>query len=599
MQTFAQNQNQSQNRVTSRSTQSNTVTSELTHHTNHIPHLQHTIGNQAVEQLSQTNSAGFKGNSTSTESPRLGHDFSQISVYAKGSEKSFPTTLAFGKNLQDNPDNKHNIHIGSSVGLASSIGSSGHMLEPAIRLWFEHRIGQDLGDIRIHRGPQVDKATRNHGALAATLGSDIAISSAVGGPNTSQGLFVLAHELIHVAQQKDVSGPVSQNQDLAAEYQAHALTPSLLVPGSQPLIHRVAHPSVMFLTDASGQHSKSTAGGITADLTSPIVVGRVVQFQVEIAPNLSYSPATKLVAPYPHYLWEVFDKDTNAKVAEDWSPTNTKAISYPRAGHFRVQCTFVDPSKGVTPAITLDQDVVNEDPTLAGSLSSDSDYSEAERELVDDFRSYVNDAAASTGAQGITPRFLASILREEIANTDPSLLPSWLRGTIKSARATEISDVDTAIKKQASGATVPMKDINRSIGVGQMKLSTAAMLQGLIPWIEQDPQNKQPARTQINTEFSKLPTTTLTDLHTLLAWPKSNIKMVAELLAKLKNRANRYPLMTRAAFGTHQRACEIIATEYNVGATNSPEPLANASDYGRRIWSYMSLPLMQKFFSNN
>jgi hypothetical protein len=513
----------------------------------------------------------------------------------------FDAESATGKDSQAGPDDGRRAHVDSSTEFAAPAAPSGRPLEPGFRLWFERRTGQTLGDVRTHRGPQAEKATRDRGALAATLGSDIALSSAVGGTDTPQGRFVLAHELIHVAQQKDAKYPMSRGQDSAAEGQAHALTPSLFVPGPQPSIHRVAQPSMMFLTDLSGQHADSATGGITADLTSPVVVGRVVHFQVDISPTASYSaPLVLRAGPYHYYLWRVFYRDTNAKVAEDFTPENKKGIIYPRAGHFRVECSLTDPRKGgETPALTLEQNVVDEDPSLAGSLSSDSDYSEAERELVDDFRQYVNDAAAGTGAQGITARFLASVLREEIANTNTSPLPSWARSTNKAAREGELADVKTAIQNRASGSNVPTKEINRSVGVAQTKLSTVAMMQGLIPWIEQDPANKNPARKQIETNFSALSTSTLADLHTLLAWPKSNIKTAATLLAKLKNRPSRYPSMARADFGTNQRACEIIATEYNIGATTSPEPSANTSDYGRRIWTYMSLPVMQKFFSNS
>ena len=85
---------------------------------------------------------------------------------------------------------------------------------------------------------------------------------------------------------------------------------------------------------------------------------------------------------------------------------------------------------------------------------------------------------------------------------------------------------------------------------------------------------------------------------TILAWPKSNIAEAANILAKLKNRPTRYPAMARADFGANARACQIIATEYNTGATNSAEADAQPAEYGIRIWKYMSLPLMQKYFTN-
>jgi hypothetical protein len=339
----------------------------------------------------------------------------------------------------------------------------------------------------------------------------------------------------------------------------------------------------------------SSTGKISSDLASPIVDGRAVRFQSDISPTATYTQPAPLINPYPYYLWRVFDKATNIKVTEDFTATNEKLVIYPNTGKFRVECTFVDPNKGFTPALILNQDVISQDPALTGLLSSDSDFKEAEIELVNDFIFYINDAAISTGSQGITSRFLACILRQEIANTAP--IPILI--TNKASRLNELSDVDTAIKRKVSGVSVPITDIDRSVGVGQIKLSTAAMMQGLFALIEQDPNNRQEARTRISNEFSRLSIKNYADLLSLLSLPKSNIKMAADLLAKLKNRSNRYPSFSRATFGANQRACEIIATEYNLGATLSTEPSANASNYGKEIWSFMSLPLMQKFFSNS
>ena len=486
-------------------------------------------------------------------------------------------------------------HAGAkrNASIAEFLGqhSSGTSLDPRLRGQFENQIGEKLGDVRIHRGTEIDKSLRAHGALAAAAGNDVAISTGVPSPETQEGRAVLQHELVHVAQQKNARGPVTDRVDFEAEEQAkNFASPQAGRDLSQ--IRQVLQPSVMFLTADSGQHVDTPGGGLTADLTSPVVAGRKVHFQLDVS-SMPPHPS-----PTSYYEWIVIDRDAKKTVAHDISTTNEHAIVYPRAGHFRVECFFVDPRKGKTPTVTLDQDVVDEDPKLAGSLDSDSDLAEAERELVDDLRTYVIDAATATGPQGITPLFLAAILRQEISNTNPAF--SWVpfRDTNKQSRESELSDVKTAIEKKASGATVDPKDIDHSVGVAQVKLSTAAMHKGLIPWTEANPANKGPARATIATNFSALPTTSLTDLHTLLAWPKSNIKTAADLLARLKNRTNRYPTMSRGSFGADQRACEIVATEYNIGPTTSPEPAAVASSYGKDIWSFMSVALLKKIFPN-
>jgi hypothetical protein len=60
-------------------------------------------------------------------------------------------------------------------------------------------------------------------------------------------------------------------------------------------------------------------------------------------------------------------------------------------------------------------------------------------------------------------------------------------------------------------------------------------------------------------------------LITLLSWPKSDITTAAQLLARLKNRSHRHPSLSRAAFGASVHAVKIIATEYNVGGSETRE----------------------------
>ena len=87
-------------------------------------------------------------------------------------------------------------------------------------------------------------------------------------------------------------------------------------------------------------------------------------------------------------------------------------------------------------------------------------------------------------------------------------------------------------------------------------------------------------------------------LITLLSWPKSNITTAAQLLASLKNRSHRHPNLSRAAFGASERAAKIIATEYNLGGSRTPEALANPSWYGDEAWKNMNDPEMGRVFPN-
>jgi hypothetical protein len=124
------------------------------------------------------------------------------------------------------------------------------------------------------------------------------------------------------------------------------------------------------------------------------------------------------------------------------------------------------------------------------------------------------------------------------------------------------------------------------------------MTEGKIPWIDQDPTNRDPARDQANKNFENLRIGQKSTLFEMVRWPKSNIRLATESLAKLKNRPNRYPSLKRVEFANDQKAVGVIATEYNSGPTSSDAKSAAPSDYGRWAWHNMSDPIIARFFPN-
>jgi hypothetical protein len=79
--------------------------------------------------------------------------------------------------------------------------SGGRRLPQGTRSYFESRMGQDFGDVRVHTGSQADRAARSVNARAFTLGSDVVFRSGEYRPDTRSGKRLLAHELTHVVQQ--------------------------------------------------------------------------------------------------------------------------------------------------------------------------------------------------------------------------------------------------------------------------------------------------------------------------------------------------------------------------------------------------------------
>ncbi|WP_242611601.1 eCIS core domain-containing protein [Natrinema hispanicum] len=81
------------------------------------------------------------------------------------------------------------------------ISSPGRSLNPSIQRAMEDRMGDSLGDVRIHTGPKAAQACEQINARAFTVGNHVAFNSGEYDPESPEGQHVLAHELAHVRQQ--------------------------------------------------------------------------------------------------------------------------------------------------------------------------------------------------------------------------------------------------------------------------------------------------------------------------------------------------------------------------------------------------------------
>jgi Domain of unknown function (DUF4157) len=456
------------------------------------------------------------------------------------------------------------------------LDSPGQSLDSGAQSFFEPRFGYDLSNIRLHTDARAAASTQAVNAAAYTVGNNIVFGKNQYQPASSPGRALIAHELTHVMQQ------TTPQTGIGPSY-------SRVDTNHVPVSLRRS-PALQRLTDQHGQHVSGGQADLTADLTSPLVAGSVVRFQSRwgYVPTVGTGPI--------RYYWAIHERDTNNLVVSSTSDYASASLRFSSVGHFRVVHQLLVDQRGtgaiheggrLVGSVSMDFDVVAESSEVAGQSSEI-------RELVNDFRNYIIASATNTGPQGITPLFLASVLRKEIENTAP--LPYMSSSFF---RHLEAGTVASAINARESGQDFDPSDINRSVGVGQIRLSTAAMLFGDIPWQEQDRTMRWDARRRIRRDYDALRTGAQRDILTQLRWPKSNIDVAARLLDHLKNRTHRYPGMTRAAFGTHQRAIEIIASEYNGGPTDTPESDAGANYYGREMWTYMQEEFMQNHFPNS
>ena len=110
------------------------------------------------------------------------------------------------------------------------VGSHGLPLASGTRRRFEHLLGVDLRDVLIHRDERAARAAESVAARAFTVGDHVVLGATVD-PTTVAGQGVLAHELVHVVQQRGAAAPASLRVaagDSVAEAAARAGTRALL-----------------------------------------------------------------------------------------------------------------------------------------------------------------------------------------------------------------------------------------------------------------------------------------------------------------------------------------------------------------------------------
>jgi hypothetical protein len=135
----------------------------------------------------------------------------------------------------DTKDLAHVDEEGDGDGAAPPIPriSTGQPLDPPTRAFFEPLLGTDLGPVRVHTGDDAIARTRRSAARAVTNGHDIFFNAGQHDPAGTQGRFVLAHELMHVAQLQP-AGPASAS---AAALEREANDGALaLLQGDRPRI---------------------------------------------------------------------------------------------------------------------------------------------------------------------------------------------------------------------------------------------------------------------------------------------------------------------------------------------------------------------------
>jgi hypothetical protein len=82
--------------------------------------------------------------------------------------------------------------------------SAGQPLDGATRAFFESRLGHDFSRVRVHADAKAAAAARSVNARAYTVGQDVVFGRGRYEPGSRAGRRLLAHELVHVVQQREI-----------------------------------------------------------------------------------------------------------------------------------------------------------------------------------------------------------------------------------------------------------------------------------------------------------------------------------------------------------------------------------------------------------
>jgi hypothetical protein len=101
-----------------------------------------------------------------------------------------------------------------------ALSTPGRPLEPRTRRAIEARFGYDFSGVRVHDDARAAATAAGINAAAFTVGQDIVFGAGRYDPSSRAGRHLLAHELVHVAQQRPTSRHCSSGSDTRVDRKA-------------------------------------------------------------------------------------------------------------------------------------------------------------------------------------------------------------------------------------------------------------------------------------------------------------------------------------------------------------------------------------------
>lgn len=136
--------------------------------------------------------------------------------------------------------------------------SPGRHLDAATRAAMEPRFGRDFSQVRVHTDRRAAQSADAVAARAYTVGNQIAFAANQFAPHSSEGRRLLAHELAHVVQQRQLAGLPNQipigATDTAWERQAQSVAGAPANTSAQraPTLSEAPHSELQRTPAAAG-----------------------------------------------------------------------------------------------------------------------------------------------------------------------------------------------------------------------------------------------------------------------------------------------------------------------------------------------------------
>lgn len=385
-------------------------------------------------------------------------------------------------------------------------------------------------------------------------------------------------------------------------------------------------PAGLTVADLGEAHSTTLAPPIDDEwalvsyLTQPLLVNSRQDYVViSSADSVPVSPGS--IAPDLTYYWTVRNSASGWILHSEeldqgvfnWTPRGP--------GNYE---TKVAVRSDTTEVVTLSLTQQVHDPPLAWqqaeaalvSNSAPASQLFAMREVCLELHDYIVAAATSTGTNGVPALLVAAVLfmeawgrpkdgspgadaiRRKLADSayNPRADAAWeklqrfLDKKSYHLHLHDIREVELDLVREFFNETNPVDRRYtgaKTIGVGQIAMTTAAMITGDTTWTDLNESTRKTQLDAIEQAWRDLGFETKVDIFNMLRFPKQNAWVAAHLLAQIKNRSNRFPNVSAQDVLTNAQAIDIIATEYNRGAYDTPLADVHGNSNGRRAKQYV------------